>query len=194
MKFTNWQPMKESTEPSTRRGGWRWGTTVAATTIALTAGLGTTWVPTAHAFFYPFDLEPDAGDFEACAANLTAEGVDEALAAAVCGRALHPEDLGACVVEMDYEALSVDAVLSACTQVRRPDELAGCFNDIRGQDTAVAEANVLDNCRRSLLPERFANCVVGLRQEVMLSTDEVMASCIAAGDRPRNVLPSFERF
>jgi len=195
MKSMSWQLMNERFPlRRQRRSPLRALSAITLGTAALTAIVSAVVAPAATAFFYPFDLEPDIVDYEACATDLISEGVDGSTAADVCGRALRPEDLGKCVVGVARESLAVEEVLTACTRVRRPDELAGCFNDIRGIDTIAAEANVLDNCRRSLLPTRYANCVIGLRQEIEFSTDEAMTSCLAAGDRPRNTLPIFQPY
>jgi len=151
--------------------------------------------PSAWAIFFDdYDITPSDEDYQECAAGLIGEGITPTEAAQACGIALNPEELAECVIEIDAETLTSAVVLNACRQVRRPDEMASCFNDIRGIDGTTEAANVLENCRLSLLPERFANCVVGLRQEIDFSTDEAMTSCILAGDRPRNVLPSFRPF
>lgn len=47
----------------------------------------------------------------------------------------------------------------------------------------------LDHCRRSLLPERFAECVIGLRRSANLPTDRALRTCIEAEDFPRNLFP-----
>jgi hypothetical protein len=60
--------------------------------------------------------------------------------------------------------------------------------DINGQDGAVA-SDVLDRCRRSLLPARFSECVVGLVAEISASTGSAMESCIAATDPEQDRLP-----
>lgn len=150
-------------------------------------------VPPARAIFYDFDydLNPPERDYRECAAGLIGEGIAPEEAAQACGIALNPKNLADCVTGIDNEALTATAVLDACRRVRRPSEMAQCFNDISGIDSTSTAVNVLDNCRRSLLPQRFANCVVGLREEIDFSTDIAMDSCIAAGNRPRNVLPSF---
>lgn len=131
-------------------------------------------------------------DYELCAASLREAGVADADAAAACARALSPQDVARCVVQAKVgSALTANDFLAACRRVRRPVELATCFTRIRTADTTAAEGEVLENCRRSLLPERFSNCVVGLRANIQFSTAEALQTCIAAGDRPQNVLPSF---
>ncbi|NJR64434.1 MAG: hypothetical protein HC772_02485 [Leptolyngbyaceae cyanobacterium CRU_2_3] len=88
---------------------------------------------------------------------------------------------------------SADA-LSNCQRVRRPVELATCVVDIGAIDSSSETAsllNVVDHCRRSLLPARFSACVVGLRSQVDFPTETALSNCIAATNRPRNVLPDF---
>jgi hypothetical protein len=145
-------------------------------------------------------------DYQTCASNLTSAGIDAADAADACAASLYPQDLASCVSRIDSgtEIAAIDA-LSSCRDVRRPIELATCVNDIDNTANLVsntaADAStvtsdtealvVLDNCRRSLLPTRFSACVVGLSREIDFSTVEALETCIAAGDRPRNLLPSF---
>jgi len=142
-----------------------------------------------------FDLDPDAGDFQECAAAMLNAGLSPEIAAFACGTARQPDDLADCVIAINDVSLAPVDVLSACRRTRRPIELAGCFNQIQedseGSETTVA-SDVLDNCRRSLLPERFADCVIGLRDEIDFPVGAAMDNCIAAGDRPRTVIPNFQ--
>jgi len=159
---------------------------LAAATLSVLAA------PSAQAIFFDdYDLDPSEEDYRSCAAGLIGEGIDPQVAADACGIALRPENLAACVTGIEDESLTASVVLESCQRVRRPEEMASCFNEIRGLEMPSTATNVLENCRRSLLPNRFANCVVGLQTEIAFSTDEAMESCIAAGDRPLNVLPSF---
>lgn len=131
-------------------------------------------------------------DYETCASSLTDKGIADIDAADACAAALYPQDLAQCVSRIDdgTEITAIDA-LSGCRQVRRPLELATCVNEIDDAATDTESFLVLDNCRRSLLPIRYSACVVGLSREIDFSTPEALETCIAAGDRPRNVLPSF---
>ena len=88
--------------------------------------------------------------------------------------------------------MATDA-LSGCRRVRRPEDLATCVVGITGvSTTGTKPLDVLTYCRRSLLPKRFSNCVVGINGQVpAYSTTEMMDNCIAASNRPRQVLPSF---
>ncbi|MGD2180038.1 hypothetical protein [Lusitaniella coriacea] len=57
-------------------------------------------------------------------------------------------------------------------------------------DTVEAHSQkTLDHCRRSLLPKRFSECVIGLRRSAELPTDRALNTCIEAEDFPRNLFP-----
>ncbi|MFQ4135305.1 hypothetical protein PGN35_003210 [Nodosilinea sp. PGN35] len=133
-----------------------------------------------------------ANDFETCTSSLIEAGITAAEAAGACGRALHPADLASCTVDV-LGAAEVDApqALLACQSDRRPLELATCVGDIH-QGLAVANSTaVLNNCRRSVLPARFSDCVVGVAAAAELAVADAMAQCIAAGYRPEDVAPTF---
>lgn len=139
----------------------------------------------AGAFFDFGSYDVDERDYATCADNLLGKGISESAAASACARALYPLDLSRCVDRIDgSNTLATTEVLSACQRVRRPLELATCYSEIEAGDDAAARSDVLDHCRRSLLPERFSSCVVGLRRETTLSTASAMTTCIDAGDTP----------
>jgi hypothetical protein len=127
-------------------------------------------------------------DYQTCAAALRDVGLSEAQVASACAAALRPADLATCVGYIsDLEAIDAAAALSGCRRVRRPLEYATCVVDINNQG-AVAN-DVLEQCRRSLLPARFSECVVGLVAEISASTGSAMESCIAATDPEQDQLP-----
>lgn len=131
-------------------------------------------------------------DYQTCAGELLSAGISEEEAAAACAGSLNPEELSECVIEIDAgTAVEATNALSGCRRVRRPEELSTCVVDIAFDINATEALNVLDYCRRSLLPERFSECVVGLRTEVGFPTNEILNTCIAAGDRPRELSPTF---
>jgi len=151
----------------------------------IATGLSVGLLPTAPAgaFFDFGSYDVDERDYATCADNLLGKGISEPTAASACARALYPLDLSRCVDRIDSNnTLAATEVLSACQRVRRPLELATCYNEIETGDAAAARSDVLDHCRRSLLPERFSSCVVGLRRETTLSTASAMTTCIDAGD------------
>ncbi|BAU10666.1 hypothetical protein LEP3755_11570 [Leptolyngbya sp. NIES-3755] len=132
----------------------------------------------------------DEADFDNCARDLTRGRVAAAVAADACAKAIRPKDLGICVTRITRNNISGDDALSVCRQVRRPVEAANCVTDIARRAPSTATVNVLDGCRRSLLPERFSRCVVDLSRELKLATDQSIANCIDATDRSRDLLPT----
>lgn len=166
--------------------------------IARLAALAAAWtvaVPTAMAAsFYPsFDLqEGSQEDYEACAGQLLDLDLDTQLVSLACGTSYKPRDLAECVADIDTETdLSAITALEACRDVRRPTELATCTVSIATETTAGDLPLVLDSCRRSLLPARYANCVVGITNASQLSPLAVMDDCIDATDRIRDFYPTF---
>ncbi|WP_416676307.1 hypothetical protein [Egbenema bharatensis] len=160
----------------------------------IVAGIVSTVAPLPAAASTPFSstYRASEGDYRACLSGLTGAGISTNEAAAACAGALYPADLSTCVTRIDGNTaiLATDA-LNTCRQTRRPIDLASCVVNISGQAPEEPIAlNVADFCRRSLLPLRFSNCVVGLQGDTLTLT-EAMQDCIAAGRRPRDVLPTF---
>lgn len=132
------------------------------------------------------------GDYRQCASSLIGRNITPEEAVDACARALQPRELSRCVNEISQESpISATNALSACRQVRRPVEMASCVVDIRKGVTGVADLDVLDRCRLSLLPDRYSSCVTGLSRETQLSATQVLDSCIDAGYFPREVDPTF---
>lgn len=133
-----------------------------------------------------------ANDFERCTSNLIGAGIDPTAAAGACGQALHPVDLASCTVDVVGVAdVDADQALVACQSDRRPQELATCVSDIHQGLEVASSTPVLNNCRRSILPERYADCVVGVATAADLALAESMTQCLAAGYRPEDVAPTF---
>ncbi|WOD38108.1 hypothetical protein [Nodosilinea sp. E11] len=133
-----------------------------------------------------------ANDFEGCTSLLIDAGIDGAVAASACGRALHPLDVSRCAVDITQVAdVSAEQALVACQSDRRPTDLATCVSDIHQSLEIANSTTVLNNCRRSLLPVRYADCVVGVATAAALSTADSMNRCIAAGYQPQDVAPTF---
>lgn len=132
-------------------------------------------------------------DYRSCTTGLKNAGIADADVAAACAAALYPRDLSICVSEIDSDTdITAPDALSACRRVRRPVALAKCVVDITGTGVETTEqSTVLDSCRRSLLPNRFSNCVVGLKTGVNIPISDALSSCIAASSRPRDVTPGF---
>lgn len=129
-------------------------------------------------------------NFRLCASELLKAGIAASAAADACAASLYPRDLTICVVRIDQETnIAAADALATCRQVRRPKDLAKCVVNISNGTQNAVEREILNNCRLSLLPERFAECVVGLNKEVDFSAGQVMATCIDASDRPRDLYP-----
>ncbi|MBF2047623.1 MAG: hypothetical protein EDM05_031970 [Leptolyngbya sp. IPPAS B-1204] len=171
--------------------------TQVATLPLLVAGFALAGLPihpaNAATYYNPRPYRASVSDYEKCAEGLLGTGLGEAEATAACAAALYPKALSSCVTTIDAETeLSATDALSGCRRVRRPQELASCVVGITEISTEGTEPQaVLTYCRRSLLPARFSNCVVGLATQAALSTTEMMTTCIAATNRPREVLPNF---
>ena len=114
-----------------------------------------------------------ANEYQSCSASLTDVKLDRLSVAQGCAEALHPADVGTCVVRIvndksvKNQIVNLDA-LDACRRVRRPLELATCVTMIHQSTETMPLSNdgskgVLDSCRKSLLPERYGRCVVGFR-------------------------------
>lgn len=130
--------------------------------------------------------------YRGCAGRLLSVGISPEAAASACAESLRPRDLSRCVVEIEQEtAIAAEDALSTCRQVRRPNELATCVVGISRNSQDDAIPSVLNYCGRSLLPERFAECVVGLRVEADFAPTDAMDTCISAGDQLGNVDPNF---
>lgn len=132
-------------------------------------------------------------DYSICAGELVDRGIAQSQVAISCSQALIPADLSLCVIKINRltTITAIDA-LGACTRVRRPVEMSTCVVDIYNRTTGSnpsvtinsADA-ILENCRRSLLPLKFADCVVGLSQHIdfRASSEGVLRTCIAAEER-----------
>lgn len=138
------------------------------------------------------DYRARTRDYETCVAQLLESDIVEAEAVTACAAALAPRDISECVTYISAETpIAATDALSNCRQVRRPVDLATCVVDINVVTDNAIPLDTLNSCRRSLLPRRFSNCVVGLSSQTTLAPQAALDTCIAAGDRPRNVLPTF---
>jgi hypothetical protein len=52
--------------------------------------------------------------------------------------------------------------------------------DINEKAQGAPITSVLEHCRRSLLPERFSECVIGLSKQLKFSTEQLLDTCIDA--------------
>lgn len=122
--------------------------------------------------------------FGVCTEELLDIGLDADTVAAACGRALLPDELSLCVVSIVEDA-GIDAsfALDNCFRVRRPDELAACALEIDETFLPKDPTAAVDSCRRSILPLRFADCVVGVGLGADLTIDAALENCLAADNK-----------
>ena len=135
-----------------------------------------------------------ANDYERCTTELLGAKISSEDAASACSRAFFPRDLSACVSQLSGNSFVAADALTACRQVRRPTDMATCVVNIRRQITDSTATEVLDSCRRSLLPMRYSDCVVGLNKAAKVPSTKALDSCIDASYFPREVDPTFLPF
>jgi hypothetical protein len=126
-------------------------------------------------------------NYEECAESLRDLNISPSEVAKSCSQSLYPQNLASCVVDISKETdvLASDA-LNTCSRVRRPLELASCVVDISDVGTASDAPEILDLCRRSLLPVNFSQCVLGLVNQTDLGITDALRFCIDGSDRGRN--------
>jgi hypothetical protein len=167
-------------------------------TIGLTAGLMT--APPAQAGWFDWLNSKSAlNPYNVCTVSLNKATIEKNLAAMSCAEVLHPDDMGSCVETVvgivAAKKIESGPALSACRSVRRPLDLATCVTVIHKQDASAVLTDVLESCRRSLLPDRFGACVVGLNgKPLQVAIRDGLGTCIDASDRPTDIelLRSFE--
>lgn len=131
-----------------------------------------------------------AGSIGSCADSMIASGVSQSAAAAACSDALEPDELAACVEEIRAVSnVKGDEALQGCYRVRRPNELASCVTTLSDGLEKGKSAMALDSCRRSLLPERHAECALDLASISKISSEDAMESCLAAELTPSEIEP-----
>ena len=135
---------------------------------------------------------PYRNAYRVCAGRLVRVGVSAEAAATACSGALYPPDLARCVVRIDEQTeIAAAEALATCRLVRRPIDLARCVVGISDTAEGQQTPGVLNYCGRSLLPARFAECVVGLNRQIELAPTQAMETCISASDRPLSFDPTF---
>jgi len=132
-----------------------------------------------------------ANDFADCNTQLMGAGVEAKLAATACSQSLHPDQVANCVAQLSGLEAKPGEVLSNCSRDRRPAELASCVTTVHDRLEVPSLSGLLDHCRRSALPQRYADCVIGTVAATQITTTESMALCIAANDRPVDLAPTF---
>jgi|GEM_PF-867009 len=140
----------------------------------------------------PAQAQANDLDYDLCARELLAAGVEADVAAIACAGSYRPTDVSSCVTGVLNAAdVTATAALSACSRDRRPDEVATCVADIHNALVVDDSLAVLARCHRTILPERYAACVTGIADELGYTTEDALATCIAAGYRPANVTPTY---
>ncbi|MBD2361549.1 hypothetical protein H6G36_10210 [Anabaena minutissima FACHB-250] len=130
-------------------------------------------------------------DYRACAGRLLSVGVSEQATSEACATALRPTDLSACVVFIDKRTdISATDALPGCRQARRPKELATCVVSVSKNTQETINPDALNYCGRSLLPERFAQCVIGLRSQIKIEPNQALNTCIDGSDRISGFVPT----
>jgi hypothetical protein len=127
-----------------------------------------------------------ANQFHSCTKNLISTGITPEAASSACASAISPQDLGLCVKNIES-----DQALDACFQVRRPQDLASCVNRIDPDPELLDK--VLDNCRKTLLPKRYARCVIGVRTQIVgIGFEQALDNCLDGLDYPTAIFPNQE--
>ncbi len=125
-------------------------------------------------------------EFDVCAKELQQAGLSADEASAACSEALHPEDLSLCVLSMNVEVdVTAQQGLENCFRDRRPVELATCVIDIDEAVEVEDVGNIVQNCRKSLQPLRYSECVIGLTAGNEIAVSRAVDDCIAADDSPK---------
>ena len=180
MKTWNWMQSK----------GLRWGVFQVVTASLVGFALPVTQANAAILDDLFFRNTVDEADYDSCAEALAGAKIATGDAANACANALRPKDLGVCVTRITRNNISGADALSVCRQVRRPVDAATCVVDIRTKAAQTALVDILDSCRRSLLPDRFGKCVVDLHRELKLPTKQAIDTCIDASDRAQDLPPT----
>ena len=172
---------------------FRLGAALVGIVSGTIASLTPFFIPAANAnIIDPVVINRRVGaDYRVCAGELLDRGIAAEQVAIACSQALVPPDLSLCVGKISrLTPVTAPDALSACNRVRRPVEMSTCvvdiFNRTTGSTPSVITSSVntiLDNCRRSLLPLKFSDCVIGLSQQISFSSDMALRSCIAAEER-----------
>lgn len=174
--------------PSNKDYGWRWMYLVAIQLFSYSLLMAIS--PKAMA-------QANKQSFVICSEELLSVGLSQSEVANACSAALKPRGLSGCVTKIydsTTEALSAEEILFNCQQVRRVDELGTCVEKINKSVKATTsnQTAVLEGCRRSLLPERFSSCVVGLDRNVQLPTEQLLATCLNPNEEINEIVPEEE--
>lgn len=121
--------------------------------------------------------------FSICAVELQRSGIAPDKAGNACAHALDPQELSLCVIKIGYlTSIKGEDALNNCMKVRRPVEFATCITDIHYEINTADINTVMDHCRRSLLPNRFSECVIGINRYLSLSPADSLHQCISTDE------------
>lgn len=135
-------------------------------------------IPSAPAVAISIRGIPEPTNYRLCAERLLRAGIAPNTLATACAGALRPQDLSSCVLKIKLRTpIAAQDALSACSQVRRPNDLSTCVLDINSGTKSAVATDVLDYCRRSLLPVSFSECVVSLNRTIDISTARALDTC-----------------
>ncbi|NJR17841.1 MAG: hypothetical protein HC785_20365 [Calothrix sp. CSU_2_0] len=162
-------------------------TIIVSLALGINGWLGMALTPSAIAQVTYF-----GNDYRGCAGRLLRLGVNPESASQACAEVLRPREFSSCVTRIQKQTqVAATDILPSCRLARRPDDLATCVVSISTSKKEAFDPSVFNYCNRSLLPLRFAQCVVGLRSEVDFSAVQTMDTCIDASDKLGGLLPSF---
>jgi hypothetical protein len=151
---------------------------IFAAPVVLIAGLLTNMLPSQAV------IDSYRNDYRACAAQLIKAGVTAEAASQGCATALRPRELSSCVAKITKNTdITPGDGLYSCLQARRPEDLATCVVGVSKSTKQEVNQATLSYCGRSLLPVKFAECVVGLRKEIDLAPISALNTCIDASER-----------
>ena len=132
-------------------------------------------------------------DYQVCASRLLRAGISPNTLATACAEALRPEELSRCVLKIKLRTpIAPSDALYACSQVRRPEDVATCVLEISGNTKDAPATDVLSDCRRSLLPISFSECVVALHRKIDISTAKALDTCFDTADLPRSPYRTYQ--
>jgi hypothetical protein len=138
-------------------------------------------------------LEPK--DLSKCVSEIRADTpIKPENALDACYQVRRPRDLASCVVDIHADALETQ---SETPQSQTSNQTKAMTVGQTQSPPVEREANLslvaLDSCRRSLLPDRYSECVVGLSDTVPKITPiNAMNTCLSAEDFPRDLFPAYQ--
>ncbi|MGC9528964.1 MAG: hypothetical protein ACP5D7_25830 [Limnospira sp.] len=151
-----------------------WGLSLA------TLGILSALVPARPLQAFPSFDRVGERDYRQCAQGLREAGLSPEITAEACAMAIRPSQLAECVSRIgDDTGIAAEEAVLGCVGVRRPAALATCVFNITASGSGADPLNVLESCGRSLLPEQYSFCVVGMSQGgADYSTDDLLEVCL----------------